>query len=545
MSNDLFAPPTDEEKKRFLFAPPTDEEKRNADLAINPPGVLETLGAAGAQGATLGHADELAGLIGAVYDKGEAMLGKRGDISFGDAYKTRRDAARRRDSEQKKANPAVYTTGEIGGGVLSAIATGGALGAAGNTQRALGLSALGGAAAGSGYSKGDVGSGQHMLDTGIGAALGPATYAIGKGGEKALRGAGDLVGKSQTGQAVKDYLAKKLKTVAGERAAKAAIGQNKKAYQELAAKKGGVEGFGRKLLDTKLESGKPLVRFGNNVDEIGEKALTKLDELSPKYNQIYDQIDELMPDGAVDPLKISGAIMGKADQYNQIANRGTRQRLLEEAEAFMDLPGGLSMKSAQAEKNAYRWKPNKGLPQPNELSPQLQNDLKRIVGSQMDEAAESVSPEIAGQLKKLKAEYGPVKQTAALADDRRLADLSNRFVSPSDHAMGLAGLMSNLGGLKAAGLALANKQVRTRGNSAVAVASDKISNAIKSSPQMFGKYASVLQAANDKSSQHLSLVHQILWKNEPQYRALFAIDREQPESEVPESLLKTPQKMGE
>jgi hypothetical protein len=521
----MFAPPTDDELKSSLFDAPTDDERKSADLAFDPPGVIESGLAGAAQGATLGHADELAGLLGAVYDKGEALLGKRGDISFGDAYRTRRDAARRRDADQKKANPKTYTAGEIGGGIASAVATGGALGAAGNTQRALGLSALGGAAAGSGYSKGDLGSAQHMIDTGIGAALGPATYAVGKAGEKTLKGAADLAGKSKTGQAVRDYLTKKLKTTAGERAAKAAIGQNKRAYQELAAKKGGVEGFGRKLLDTKLDSGKPLIRFGNNVDEIGEKALTKLDELSPRYNQIYDQIDEMMPEGAVDPLGISDAIMRKADQYNQIANRGTREKLLKEAEAFMDLPQGLSMKAAQAEKNAYRWKPGKGLPQPDELSPQLQNEMKRIVGSQMDEAAERASPEIAAQLKNLKAEYGPIKQTAALADDRRLADLSNRFISPSDHAMGLAGLMSNLGGLKAAGLALANKQVRTRGNAATAVAADKLANIVKSSPQIFGKYASVLQAANDKGAQHLGLTHQILWKNDPQYRALFSVDR--------------------
>src|SRR5690606_14726096 len=110
-------------------------------------------------------------------------------------------------------------------------------------------------------------------------------------------------------------------------------------------------------------------------------------------------------------------------------NKGVKDRLFKEAEGFMDLPKDLTMRAAQAEKNAYRFSPKKGLPQPGELDPKLSNEMKRIVGKNMNEAAENVSPELAGQLKNLNKEFGPIKQTANLASDRKIADLSNRFIS--------------------------------------------------------------------------------------------------------------------
>jgi hypothetical protein len=540
MSNDLFAPPSKDELQDDLFAPPSKDELTYAADKIDPkPTGAESFMAAGAQGATLGHADELAGLLGAAWDKGEALLGLRGDIDFADAYKTRRDVARGRDEQQKKANPGLYTAGEIGGGLLSAAATGGAansvvnaakvgktLSAADKTRRALGLATMGGATAGSGYSKGDLGSGQHAFDTLVGGALGAGTFGLAKGAEKLARGTKNILDEVDFVKKAKDYVARKLEQSAGERAAKAAIGQNKKAYMELANRKGGVEGFGRKLLDTKLANGKRLIRFGNNVDDIGEKAIQKVDELAPQYDEIYSQIDELVPDGAVNKDKIAEAIMAKADtEYNQVANKNVRDRLYKEAEGFMDLPNDLSMRAAQSERNAYKWTPGKGMPGPTELSPKVQNDIKHLIGKQMDDAAENASPEIAARLKNLKADYGPVKQTAKLAEERRIADLSNRFVSPSDHAVGLAGLMSNLGALPSMALGFANKQLRTRGNSMAAISADALSKAVKQMPEAFGKYANVIEQASAKGAPQLSLVHQILWKNEPEYRALFSVDR--------------------
>lgn len=468
---------------------------------------------------TFGHSDEIAAGGQALIDK----LTDGGDYS--ELYKKNRQIMRDHKKKMEADNPKTFKGAQIAGGIGSAIATGGLLGAAGNTQRALGLAAMGGATAGQGYSEADFGTGQNLLDTGIGAGLGAATFGVGQAAGKALKGAGDLVGNSSAGKAVRNWMSSKLDDVATERAAKAAIGQNSSAFEQIAARKGGIKGFGRRLLDEKLDDGTSLIRFGNNVDEIGEKALTKIKEVGPKYNEVYKQLDELAPDGAVKPEAIADAIMKRADDFGQVANRGTKDRLYKEADAFINIPGKMSMQAAKAEKNAYRWTPKKGLPKPDELDPKLQNELKDIVGKEMKKSAKELSPELATKLDKLDDTFGPIKQTADLATKRKLKDLSNRFISPSDHAVGLAGLMSNLGGLKAAGLALANKQIRTRGNAATAVAADKLSKAIRAMPEAFGKYGSVLTKANEKGAQHLGLTHHLLWKNDPEYRALFSLDR--------------------
>jgi len=467
---------------------------------------------------TFGHSDEIAAGGQAIVDK----FTDGGD--YADLYKKNRDFMRGHKKKMEADNPGTYKTAQVAGGIGSALASGG-LGAIGNTQRAVGLATMGGAAAGSGYSDAELGSNQHLLDTGIGAGLGAATFGVGKLAEKAVKGTGKVIADTPAFKGAKDWASDKFSKIAAERAAKAAIGQNKRAFKEIAAQPGGIEAYGRKLLDTKLADGKKLIKFGNNVDEIGDKSIQKLKELGPRYNQIYDQIDELAPGGAVSPLQISRDIMGKAEaDFGQVANKGVKDRLYKEAEGFMDLPKDLTMRAAQAEKNAYRWNPKKGMPQPGELDPKLSNELKSLVGKQMNEGAERVSPELAGQLKSLNKEYGPIKQTANFATDRKIADLSNRFISPSDHAAGLTGLLSNLGGLKSAGLALANKQVRTRGNAATAVGADKIAQALKTMPEAFGKYGSMLQKANEKGSQSLGLAHHLLWKNDAEYRALFSID---------------------
>jgi len=164
----------------------------------------ETALRAGLQGATLGFADEAAGAIGAVVkspldslmqyipgtsqatDKDLREQGFTGAVdqkSILDQYKESRDLVRADNKASEEANPNTYLAGEIAGGVLPALASGGgtALAAAGKT----GLKQLAkqgakeglkfGAAQAAGISESDLTEGDIeglAKDTAIGAGLG-------------------------------------------------------------------------------------------------------------------------------------------------------------------------------------------------------------------------------------------------------------------------------------------------------------------------------------------------------------------------------------
>jgi hypothetical protein len=395
---------------------------------------------------------------------------------------------------------------------------------------------MGGGAYGSGASDAEVGSGQHLMDTGLGAGLGVASFGVGNGLEKTLKGTGKILAEQPAVKGAMDWTSKKLSDVAAMRAAKAAIGQNKKLAKEIEARPGGLMEFGRKLLGTKLESGKKVLGFGNTTGDIGEKAIQKVDELGPQYDQIFKEVDELAPQGAVDPALIAQQIMGKADdQFGQVANKGVKDRLYKEAEGFIDMPKNLTMKAAQAEKNAYKWTPKKGLPSPEELRPDLQNQMKNVVGDQMDAGIEKFGgKELAGRYQQLNKDFGHIKSVANAAEDRATQDFTNRMISPTDYAAAAAtfvkdfgqGSVSNaLSGGKAALAGLIHNQVRTRGNASTAVTMEALSKAIKSMPAAFGKNGGVLAKANEKGAANLGMIHHVLWKNDPEYRALFSLDR--------------------
>jgi hypothetical protein len=223
--------------------------------------------------------------------------------------------------------------------------------------------------------------------------------------------------------------------------------------------------------------------------------------------------------------------MGKADdKFGQVANKGVKDRLYREAEGFIDMPQNLTMRAAQKEKNAYRWTPQKGLPSPEELRPDLQNQMKNVVGDQIDAGVEKFGgKELADQYRALNKDFGHIKSVANAAEDRATQDFTNRMLSPTDYGVGMGALLKGganfLSGGKAALAAGLHNQVRTRGSSATAITLDSLSKALKTMPESFGKYGNILQKANERGAQQLGLTHHILWKNDPEYKALFSVDR--------------------
>ncbi len=139
------------------------------------PGYTESALRSVAQGATFGLADELSGAGNAVFD----AIKKR---SLGDVksdYIANRDNYRRADRLAQEANPITYGTGQVLGGLGSAIAVPGV--AAGELGGALAAGAL------QGYGSSEAEAPEDQVkDIGIGGALGGVGYGAGKLAAKAI-----------------------------------------------------------------------------------------------------------------------------------------------------------------------------------------------------------------------------------------------------------------------------------------------------------------------------------------------------------------------
>lgn len=152
-------------------------------------GHVEGLAAHGASGMALGFGDELGGLAAAAasYLDPRSEANALSGMSFGDRYSAFRDTARDRMGAYKSAHPALATTAEIGGGIMSPAALKAAgllsrLKGADLVRRSTQVGGLLGGASGAGYSTADnpVGLlGDTALGAGIGAAAGYALPTIG------------------------------------------------------------------------------------------------------------------------------------------------------------------------------------------------------------------------------------------------------------------------------------------------------------------------------------------------------------------------------
>lgn len=157
-------------------APAAGWRSRARSVAPEVSGLESTL-RGGAQGLSLGFADELAGVAGAV---GGALAGDERD--FADRYRQERDESRAAYHAAEEANPGLYRAGEVGGGVAGMFVPG--LGAGRGLAGAIGAGAALGGAAGLGGSESDLTRGDiggALADTAGGAALGAAGGAVGHG----------------------------------------------------------------------------------------------------------------------------------------------------------------------------------------------------------------------------------------------------------------------------------------------------------------------------------------------------------------------------
>lgn len=163
------------------------------------PSKLQSFGAGAAQGASLGFADEGAGLIAAIPKIAQSFFG--GKISPEELlnyYRNSRDSFRQKFGEAKKENPKSYFGGELAGGAATLAVPGAPEASLGNMAAMGGIQGLGNSTAD--LTQGDVGGAAKdaAIGAGTGAVMSKVAPAIMDGISKIPAAAGWLGKKAIT-----------------------------------------------------------------------------------------------------------------------------------------------------------------------------------------------------------------------------------------------------------------------------------------------------------------------------------------------------------
>lgn len=485
------------------------------------------------------------------------------------SYTASRDDVRKLIEEVKQANPKTFMAGEIGGAVAVPLPFGKATAAGklGRLGQTLGREAVVGSAYGAGASDANVldgDFGELALDMGIGAGGSIVGYGAGK------YVLGPILSKG--GQLVKQ-LPEKIRQL-GERRAFKAAGPMLKDFRNADGLEGAQE-IGRDLID------QGVVTFGRDAEQIANAAVPKAKEIGQKIGDVRKKLDELLPDDVLPtgealakrireevaaPLlaspanrKFASAVLEMADEFAKEGSKPVNMSKLTawKKELADQISFGPDPSFPQQLKNAVRGILQKeedklakiGLNEDHSVNQlaRFADDMDELAKASGDDGSSAIAArmrELASKVGKdteayreLKRLYGNLVETAKFSSDQSLRQQANRILSPSDHGVGSVAAIGSLanGGkpaestIQAMLLAYGNKLLRERGNSAAAVALDKLSRLpglgwvtrlSGAGVETLGKYAPQILRAAGRGPHALQMTLQLLGEMDPDFKAL-------------------------
>lgn len=455
---------------------------------------LESAGRGAAQGASLGFADEIVGGAKALWDVAttDAEL-----LDMRASYPEYRDEYRQADKAAQQANPITYGGGNVAGGAATMLIPGlnVAKGATALNAGIAGARAAGIAGVGASEREGL----ESLRDLPEAAGVGFVVGGVTQGATNALFGkhvrAADALENFSD-----DRTVKALDPVLNQ--------------QSRLDNKGITRDLGREL----RKSG--VVRFGSNVKDMAPR----LDDLLTEKGRRIGEIRQLADDagGQVDIAGLSR----KGDMMTALTEHGV-QGSKDIARNYSDEIASLSGKPVRSitEIQDQIATINDLIPfekDPGKLTAAQKalTELRRDLATKMDEGIESVRPDLSKEHSALKDQFHLFKEGEKVLDKSVARQSRNRDFSITDYfaANTVKPSGDNGFGLTNIAIGIANKQLRERGNSMLAVGADKIAEVARRDPSRFGKYASTISQAAARGGTSLSVTHFLLQQRDPEYR---------------------------
>lgn len=483
----------------------------------NTPSMLES-GARGlAQGATLGFADELGGAIGAGIDKIAGLFGEsptevnaklaaqgfKGDIgptNFKEAYKQSRNEQRADDLAAQEANPWTYNLSNIAGSMIVP----GANLAKGTSALKAGLVGAGtGALQGAGNTE-EIASMKALEDILSGAAITGATGAIGQGIANKISG---INPEKVSGQ---------ISDLAEGQAARA-LGAERGTIKSLGSEK--IKDIGRYALDNDVLKGMPSTeKMIENVAGVKSSAGSKMGDILSQVDEakastfnpkvLAKRLQDELGDFYRDPIN-----KGETNQFDNILasilNRGENDIPIQEAQALKEKIGKVA-----------NWKNNIAPTDKEKMAREAYDVVNKYLDESLDVASNLMDQEnkgaLSGALKAARSQYAGSKGAEKLLQNKQAREQGNKMFGFTDSIVGAGGYAASP--MAAIPAVLVKKGLERYGNQAAALGLDKLGKMVKANPNMFGKFAGVLQNASQRGGNALGAAHFILQQNNPEYR---------------------------
>lgn len=470
------------------------------------PGRLESLARGGAQGITLGFADELTG----AGETGVDVL--KGDTSISDIvsdYLKHRGESRENYHAAKAANPGTYMVGQGVGGAITALAA---------PELSIGKMAALGAIQGVGESDAPIASVDTAKQAALSGIIAGGVGAAAKGVSKVLNPETlDEVAMS-SGQRAVGFTKKMLKNDMQQAQAKdatrlaldhevlkpfASIEGMQDATESISKNAGSKMG---EFLDGQsagqrapLKAGSaPTIREQFLFDP--QKAIDELHGLRPKGLNMGDNADiNAIIDKAVDTVKARGTLNAKGKYALRPIPWEDARELKTQIQGMANWDTGAS-RAVNDMKKALG-----GRIRDNFMSQLEENASARGAGEGFEEFAGNVKT------------YGSAATLQDALHNRFSSVAGNQTVGLRD-AMAAAGELAHSGNpIAAAAVGGASKAWNRFGDSTISWSADRLSKAIKTSPQTFQKWLPALQKAMVRGPQSLSVTTFMLQQTDPEF----------------------------
>lgn len=448
-----------------------------------------------AQGLSFGFADEATGAAEAALD-----WVKNDPSGFMDNYKKHRDESRKNYKGAEEANPGTFMAGQVAGAIAPALLSGGA-----STAATVGNLAMQGAAQGLGSSEADLTEGDVLgaaKDTALGGVIGGATGVAGKALSKIP------VGK--IAEKASGYLGR-----GAEKLAENATGATANQALKFEAN------AGRELLD------RGLVKFGDTAENIAER-VGKAKSAAGK--DIGDSLAALDAKGVTS--SVDNVVAQLESKIDELSRTPGNERIIKQMQAEVDNlynrgASNLPVSEGELAKRNFHG-------QVNNFSPEADKKAAGYVGDafmgESERAATAAEPELAEKFMQSKKDYklfSPIEE----ASERRAAQQAQApFAGMGDLAAAVPGMLSG-GPLGAIGSVAAKRLIAPRVAASGAVLSDQLASYVAKSPQMFGRFAPMLQEAAKRGTTALAARHYILSQTEPEYRKIVNGDKDEQEQQ--------------
>lgn len=483
------------------------------------------------QGVSAGFSDELAGAAETPMKKiADWMAGNKGKDAKG-YYQEFRDEERGKNAAAEAANPKSYGAGEIGGMTATSFLPG-----MGEVNAAK-MAALGGLQ-GLGHSQADLTRGNYKgaaLDTGKGAAAGYVGGLAGEGISKGLTNATNPewwqgIANTRASKALgftKRFLNRPDKLAAAKSAGQTMLEEG--VVTPLAT----TEDMAARVTALQQKSGQGIGDFLENTGGQGldpNKAIAAIEELRPverggHYTPIHKSLDK-----AIETIQAHGNSPIPWKEANEI------KTLLQDVSKFNSNTDALTTMTNRRAAGAYRGTLDDMLESASKEQPPFLKTV-RATGQPGEISPpggvwEGIEPDTTGrrfdQFLRDKKVFGAAARAEDALNNRLSSEIGNKTIGLTD-TIAAAGELAAGNPMAAGGLLGAKHVVERFGNQTAAVGAHKVAQgaqwlsghlpeALQSTPQLFGKYAPLLQQAATGGAQALAVRHFVLMNSDPEYR---------------------------